>query len=111
MYLQVMPSTKMTYTLLDSQRAPAAIKRASMDNQRRYTNRGIEPLLDTKDNNRHRPATPLQGKTLTAAYVTISAYLFLLLFCFMFQIYVIINPFTVSVTLAAKEQQVSLQGI
>jgi hypothetical protein len=32
------------------------------------------------------------------------------LFCIAVQLYFIVNPFTVSVTLAAKEQQVSLQG-
>lgn len=43
-------------------------------------------------------------------YLTVGIFLLLILSSLMFQFYVLLNPFTVTVTLAAKEQQVSLAG-
>ena len=43
-------------------------------------------------------------------YLTVSIFLLLILVSLMFQFYVIVNPFTVNLTLAARSQQLTLQG-
>ncbi len=44
------------------------------------------------------------------AYLTVSMYLFLILSCLTFQIYVLINSFTVTVTVLSKSQQLTVNG-
>lgn len=56
------------------------------------------------------PTTPLPGKTLLPAHIAISTYLILVIFCLMFQFSVLINPFTASITLLAKSQQLTVNG-
>ena len=63
------------------------------------------PIVESNPQNSQAKQPPM-----TIAYATVSMYLFLILSCLVFQIYILANPFTVNVTLDAREQQVTLTG-
>src|SRR5437660_587718 len=56
-----------------------------------------------------RPVTP-QKTSVVPAYIAILVYLLLLLSCLTFQIWVIFNPPTVTITIIPKSQAISLTG-
>src|SRR5712692_6750203 len=54
------------------------------------------------------PTQPVQQPASNAAGGTLLFGVFVALLCLMFQFYLIVNPFTVTITLAARSQQLSL---
>jgi len=63
------------------------------------------PIVESEPQN-----APANQKPMTIAYLTISLYLFLILSCLMFQISLLLNPFTATITILEKERQVTIHG-
>ncbi len=69
------------------------------------------PILDDEDlDTTPLSPQPAQQPAPNAAIGTLLFGLFMVLSCLMFQFYILLNPFTVTITLAARSQQLSLRG-
>ncbi len=69
------------------------------------------PILDDEDlDTTPLSPQPAQQPAPNAAIGTLLFGLFMVLSCLMFQFFILLNPFTVTITLAARSQQLSLRG-